>query len=162
VRHLVADIDPALDPDSVTDQQCDAIYARFLELYEQQWVAFPDVTPALTGLRLLRVPIAVLTNGPEERQQRKIGALGLGGLVDGVWTSEGIGASKPEPQAYLTVCDAMGLPPDLVLHVGDNEEFDLRGATAAGLHGVHLDRERKRPRSPDRIHHLEELCLRFA
>ncbi|UQN28684.1 HAD family hydrolase [Brachybacterium kimchii] len=151
VRHLVDDLRlddprrpggprPAGDPHRLADAECDAFYDRFLTLYEQEWRAFDDVLPTLRALDDLRLPVAVLTNGPELRQQKKMRALGLRDLVVGVWTSEGIGAAKPDPASYLTVCAAVDLEPTDVLHVGDNPEHDLRGAQDAGLRALHLDR----------------------
>ncbi|MCG7311123.1 HAD family hydrolase [Brachybacterium sp. ACRRE] len=120
--------------------ECDALYDRFLALYEQEWRAFGDALPTLRALADLRIPVAVLTNGPERRQQKKMRDLGLRDLVVGVWTSERIGAAKPDPASYLTVCAALGLEPADALHVGDNPEHDLRGAQEAGLRALHLDR----------------------
>lgn len=156
VRHLVDDLrldDPRLDgarrpdgprptgaPHRLDAAECDALYDRFLTLYEQEWKAFDDALPTLRSLDELRIPVAVLTNGPERRQQKKMRDLGLRDLVVGVWTSEGIGAAKPDPASYLTVCAAVDLEPTDVLHVGDNPEHDLRGAQDAGLRALHLDR----------------------
>lgn len=154
MRGLLADIGSFHGAWTVDDRACDQIYSRFVDLYEQEWAPFQDAVPVLQELRRRGLPVAVLTNGPEERQQRKVRHLGLRDLVVGVWTSEAMGASKPEPRSYLTVCEAMGVEAHQVLHVGDNEAFDLHGAKAAGLHGVHLDRTRQLAPSPQRISDL--------
>jgi putative hydrolase of the HAD superfamily len=155
VRYLLEDVTPSSTP--VTDETCDVIYQRFLDLYEAEWVAYPDAVPTLRELDRRGTSLAILTNGPENRQQRKVRMLGLSQFVLGVWTSEGVGASKPEPRSYLTVCEAIGKEPDHVLHVGDDEALDMRGATAAGLRGIHLDRGGRLRPSPRRIVGLDEV-----
>lgn len=138
-------------------QQLDLIYERFLTLYEQEWVAFHDAIPTLRALRARGLRVAVLTNGPEERQQRTARALGLSPWVRGVWTSDRLGARKPDERTYLAVCEALAVAPGSVLHVGDNREHDLDGATSAGLNALHLDRSLRRPPAPDSIGSLLDL-----
>ncbi len=189
VRHLLADlgtedarrpgsprrIDPPGRPDRqrridslrLTDsprrpgaEECDALYDRFLALYEEEWTAFDDALPTLRALCGRGVPIAVLTNGPERRQQKKMRDLGLRDLVVGVWTSERFGAAKPDPASYLTVCRALDLDPAEVLHVGDNPVHDLGGARDAGLQALHLDRRGDAAGDGDRISGLGDLVGR--
>lgn len=138
-------------------QQLDLIYERFLTLYEQEWVAFHDAIPTLRALRDRSLRVAVLTNGPDERQQRKVRALGLSPWVLGVWTSDRLGARKPDERTYLAVCEALAVAPGSVLHVGDNRAHDLDGATSAGLNALPLDRSLRRPLAPDRIGGLLDL-----
>lgn len=165
VRHLLADLgtEDARRPGSPRQpgaEECDALYDRFLALYEEEWTAFDDALPALRAIRGRGVPIAVLTNGPEQRQQKKMRDLGLRDLVVGVWTSERIGAAKPDPASYLTVCRALDLDPGEVLHVGDNPAHDLVGARDAGLQALHLDRRGDAAGDGDRISGLGDLVCR--
>ncbi|GAA1483763.1 HAD family hydrolase [Brachybacterium fresconis] len=154
VRGLLESLGPA---QSISDPECDRIYARFVELYEREWIGFDDAVPVLRELHRQGVRLAILTNGPEARQQRKAHHLGIREYVSGVWTSEALGAAKPRPSTYRAVCEALEVDPSYVLHVGDNEDLDLRGATQAGLHGLHLDRAERLPRSPRRITRLVDV-----
>lgn len=158
VRHLFRAF--GRESESLDDDRCDRHYARFLALYEESWVAFDDALPVLRALEERSIPVAVLTNGPEERQQRKVRRLGLAPWVVGVWTSEHLAAKKPEARTYLTVCAALGAEPATVLHAGDDRECDLDGALAAGLSSLHLDRRCVLPDAPYRIRGLEELLTR--
>ncbi|MGO1390104.1 HAD family hydrolase [Brachybacterium alimentarium] len=155
IRHLLADIDQRLEAGRLEDEQCDLLYERFLEVYEEEWVGFADAVPVLRGLHDRRIPVAVLTNGPEERQQRKARVLDLEPWALGVWTSERLAAKKPEASTYLTVCGALGIEPGAVLHIGDNVEHDLHGARAAGLQALHLDRGQAFAESSQRITTLD-------
>lgn len=161
VRSLLSEAGRGEEAERLHGDECDRHYARFLALYEQEWVAFEDALTILRALQERGIPTAILTNGAEERQQRKVQSLGLAPFVVGVWTSEHLAAKKPAPSTYLTVCAALGLDPADVLHVGDNPEHDLHGAHAAGLPALHLDRRRIHPAAPERIGALEELLERL-
>lgn len=43
------------------------------------------------------------------------------------------GHRKPEPAAYLSVCDALGVPPDRCVFIGDGGSHELSGAAALGM-----------------------------
>ena len=77
IRALLGELGRSEDADRTCDAKAERLYSRFLELYEQEWVAFDDAVPALRALHEREVPVAILTNGPEERQQRKARVLGL-------------------------------------------------------------------------------------
>ena len=145
VRALLSELGRSGDVGWTSAAEAERLYSRFLELYEQEWVAFDDAVPALRALHEREIPVAILTNGPEERQQRKARELGLREWVVGVWTSESLAARKPEAEAYLQVCTALGEEPEVVLHVGDDLPLDRKGAEAAGLQALHLDRAARTP-----------------
>ena len=54
--------------------------------------------------------------------------------------SSDVGHAKPRPEPFRTALDALGIErPKEVLHVGDIERTDVRGALAAGMRAVRLD-----------------------
>lgn len=161
VTHLLRDLGRGAEAAGLSDADRDRLYGRYVELYEEEWVGFADAVPTLKALRERELPVAVLTNGPEERQQRKVRAIGIAPWVVGVWTSGRLAARKPETTTYLRVCEALGTDPRAVLHVGDNIEHDLDGALAAGLRALHLDRRRELASSPQRITGLAEILDRL-
>ncbi|WP_457950041.1 HAD family hydrolase [Pseudarthrobacter sp. alpha12b] len=124
-----------------TDAQLDELFAAYLQNYEQAWTAFPDAAPMLELLRASGIPAAVVTNGNHDQQTSKIKRIGLEPLLDGVFSSELMGHTKPEPEAFLVPCMSMGLSPAETLYVGDNYHTDITGARTAGLRAVHLDRD---------------------
>jgi putative hydrolase of the HAD superfamily len=140
-RGRLRDFLPLLDhPVPATDAEMDEIFGGFLSRYPQNWSAFPDALPALEVAKSNDWRIGVLTNGITQQQTAKLAAIGLAGHVDVVSTSEGLGFSKPAPEAYLLTCNALGVDPAETLMIGDNLEVDVLGARAAGLTAEHLDR----------------------
>jgi putative hydrolase of the HAD superfamily len=62
------------------------------------------------------------------------------GVVVEVITDSGIvGVAKPDPLLFAATIDALGLPPERILHVGDSVHYDVEGARACGLQAVHFD-----------------------
>jgi putative hydrolase of the HAD superfamily len=127
-------------PVPVEDDELDEVFAGFLAAYRSSWAAFPDARPALEVARSNGWRIGVLTNGHGVQQNAKLAAIGLAELVDVVSTSEGLGFSKPAPEAYHLTCEALGVDPADTLMIGDNLELDVVAARSAGLRAEHLDR----------------------
>ncbi|MFF3560178.1 HAD family hydrolase [Streptomyces sp. NPDC002574] len=123
----------------VTDEAADAWFAAYYVHYEAAWTAFPDVVPALDALTP-GYRHGLLSNSATAHQERKLARLGLRDRFEFLLCSQELGYAKPAPQAFWAACQALGLPPSEVAYVGDKADTDARGANAAGLHGVWLDR----------------------
>ncbi|MEU8661553.1 HAD family hydrolase [Actinoplanes philippinensis] len=144
----------------LTDAEADALFAGYLERYEAGWTIFDDAIPALRRVRAAGLTAAVLTNGDEGQQRRKLDRLGLSCEIDVLVASSSLPAGKPDPRAYRHVVDLLGLPPAAALMVGDSLEKDVRGALAAGLPAVLLDRSGAHPDvEVRRIGSLDELTF---
>jgi len=50
-----------------------------------------------------------------------------------------VGHAKPRPEPFLATINALGLRPEEIIHVGDNERTDVRGALAMGMRAIRLD-----------------------
>jgi putative hydrolase of the HAD superfamily len=50
-----------------------------------------------------------------------------------------VGHAKPRPEIFRAAVDRLGIAPEQVLHIGDNERTDVRGALDAGLRAIRLD-----------------------
>lgn len=98
---------------------------------------YPDVRPALTGLRDLGVRIVVAGN-----QTSKAGSLlrALELPADLVITSAEWGVAKPDPAFYARVLKASGAAAAETLYVGDHPVNDVFPAKASGLRVAHLRR----------------------
>ncbi|MEU3826379.1 HAD family hydrolase [Streptomyces sp. SID161] len=123
----------------LTDDEADAWFRRYLAHYEAAWSLFPDVLPVLEVLATSHRH-AVLSNSSITVQEHKLRVLGLLDRFETVLCAAELGVAKPQPGAFLAVCEALGLPPREVAYVGDHPEIDGRGAAEAGLLSVWIDR----------------------
>jgi putative hydrolase of the HAD superfamily len=123
----------------LTDSEAEQWFARFKSHYEASFALFPDVLPVLDVLAA-GYRHGVLSNASLQVQQPKLRALGVRDRFEVLVCAVDIGVAKPEPAAFHTACEALGLPPAEVLYVGDEPDIDARGAAEAGLTGVWLDR----------------------
>jgi putative hydrolase of the HAD superfamily len=82
--------------------------------------------------------LGVLTNGVPAVQARKIAALGLCPYVDAVvYAMEcGTGAGKPQRQAFHEIASRLGVTPERVVIVGNDERCDVIGAIEAGMRSI--------------------------
>lgn len=122
------------------DAEADDLFADYLALYEGGWTAFDDAVPALRRVRDAGLTVAILTNGDDEQQSAKVDRVGLTSEIDVLIASSVLPEGKPAPRAFLGAMDFLGMRPDQALMVGDSLERDVRGALAAGLDAVLLDR----------------------
>ena len=145
-----------VDVDGMPDDVADAHFREYHRRYADAWSAFPDVVPALTRLRGSH-RLAVLTNGDQEHQEGKLRRAGLTDLVEQTVATSSLGAAKPEPEAFLRALDRLGVPPEGATYIGDRLDVDARGAQAAGLTGVWLDRSGAGP-VPDDVRTITSLA----
>jgi 2-haloalkanoic acid dehalogenase type II len=106
-----------------------------VELYSE----VPEVLGALGAVRT-----AIVSNADHEH----LAAWSFTLPVEFIVISESIRAYKPDPLVFRTVLERLGLEAHEVLHVGDSDVDDVKGAKAAGLRVAWLNRE-GRPRRPD-------------
>lgn len=103
------------------------------------------VPKGLWDLLSLGVELAVVSNsdGSVERQLRthQICQVGLGGGVPvlGIVDSHVVGVQKPDPRIFEIGLEATGTDPSRSAYVGDSCRFDMNGAEAAGMVGLHFD-----------------------
>lgn len=125
----------------VSDAEADELFAGYLRLYEAGWAAFDDAIPALRRTRAAGLTVAILTNGEESQQLRKLARSGLHAEIDLLVASSTLPAGKPDACAFQHTIARLGLDAESALMVGDSYEMDFLGARAAGLPAVLLDRD---------------------
>ncbi|MFJ9538700.1 HAD family hydrolase [Streptomyces sp. NPDC101225] len=125
--------------EELTDAEAEAWFGRYIAHYETAWSLFPDVLPVLDALAASHRH-AVLSNSSLTVQDRKLRVLGVHDRFEAVLCAAELGVSKPEAGAFLAACEALELAPHQVAYVGDHPEIDGRGAAAAGLLSVWIDR----------------------
>lgn len=91
---------------------------------------FPGVRQTVVRLREIGLKTAVLSDFPlGDRLER----LGLDGLWDVAMSSEDAGSLKPDPQPFRELAKRLEADPGRILYVGNNCEYDVGGAAAAGM-----------------------------
>jgi len=99
---------------------------------------FPDVIDTLQWLRDCGYRLGAVTNrgysGPHFQAEMR--GLGLSDLFEVVSISCDVGYMKPHPRIFQHALDAMGLPPQETMMVGDNLRADVAGAKALGMIAV--------------------------
>ena len=126
------------DDEALADAAFEVFFAA-----RQEVVLFDDALPALQRLSA-RYPVIGLTNGNADLQR-----VGIAAHFRGCITAREFGAGKPEPAIFHAACDALGVPPAKVLHVGDDPLLDVAGALRAGLQAAWVRRDDAVPAAAD-------------
>jgi putative hydrolase of the HAD superfamily len=118
---------------------------RFVNIVRAHW---PDIRLPRETVRVLAElqpgwRIGVLTNGRADTQRRKVAALGLTDFVDAViFAAEcGDGRGKPDRAPFVAILEALDVPADRAVFVGDDLDADIFGASHAGMRAIRLIRD---------------------
>ena len=60
-------------------------------------------------------------------------------------SAEAVGALKPHRASFDALSEALGVPPEQIVHVGDREDVDVAGALAAGMRAWRLTSKKRAP-----------------
>jgi FMN hydrolase / 5-amino-6-(5-phospho-D-ribitylamino)uracil phosphatase len=95
---------------------------------------YADALPALEFLAS-RLPLVALSNGNADLQR-----IGLGSYFKASISAQAFGVGKPDPRIFQAAADAAQVPPQQVLHVGDDATMDVLGALDCGMQAVWINR----------------------
>ena len=125
----------------VSREACIELFPKLYRRFEDPdvWRIFDDVMPALDDLASRGFRLGIVSNW-DNRLKPLLRRLKLDGFFDFVCVSCDIGFTKPSPVIFEHTIGKFGLPPERMLHVGDQVDEDLKGARNAGLHSLLLDR----------------------
>jgi len=121
---------------------------------------FDDVLPALAALRP-RYRLGLCSN-TQSFGLEFLARTGVWGQLDAAALSFEVGAVKPHPVMFATLCARLGVSPDRTLMVGDDPVADIGGARAAGLQALRIDRDGAGLATEEAIRSLAELRDRIA
>ncbi len=108
----------------------------------------PESVAAIADLHDAGLPLAIVSNADGTVDRILAGAgvcqVGPGPLVPvaTIVDSGALGVAKPDPATFAPALEALGTDPARTAHVGDSVHYDVRGAEAAGMIGVHFDPRR--------------------
>lgn len=112
--------------------------------------AYEDAVDVLTLLReQTNLKLGVISSGLALKQAEKLVRLGVVNLfdADGIFISDDIGISKPNPKLWLRACQAMGVRPSECIYVGDRPRLDVDPCNRIGMITV-LNRRTARQHEP--------------
>jgi putative hydrolase of the HAD superfamily len=129
---------------------------RHSELRNAAICPLPGAIDALVRLRNEGSRLGLITNGGSEGQRAKIERFDLAGHFEYIGIEGEVGFGKPHRVAYETALARLGVGANECWMVGDNLEWDVAGAQAAGIHGIWLDRRgrglsQRSEITPDRV-----------
>ena len=113
--------------------------AIFLKHYNQQMLAetrpYPGVVEGLRTLADAGLPMAVLTNKPNQLSIEILDGLELTKFFRAVYGGDSFSTKKPDPTGVLTVLRELGISPEAGAMVGDSD-VDIQTARNAGMVAV--------------------------
>jgi putative hydrolase of the HAD superfamily len=116
----------------------------FLAALDDRAVEFTPGAEQALALASAAGSTGLVTNGPRDRQEPKVDALGLGERLDTVVYAGDLDRRKPHAAPFDRALAALDVTPDRAVYVGNSLEYDVAGAFTAGIDAVWL-----RP-APDR------------
>lgn len=118
---------------------------------------YDDAIPALNELRADGHGLVVVSNW-DCALPDWLGPPGLLELVDGVVTSAEVGVAKPDARVFRRALELAGVGADQAVHVGDSPAKDVKGAHAAGIRAVLVQRDGEPPPGVEHVRSLRELA----
>jgi putative hydrolase of the HAD superfamily len=115
----------------------EAVYEEFAG--PSAWRIHDDVLSTLDHLASRGVALGIISNW-DERLLPLLRALKLADYFDAIVVSCDVGFTKPSPVIFEQAACKLGLPPPVILHVGDSHQADVMGARAAGFASLELAR----------------------
>ncbi|MFQ5588813.1 MAG: HAD-IA family hydrolase [Nitrospiria bacterium] len=127
--------------DGIHFPQFEAYFEALYRLFEEKdtWRCFPEVESVLRDLRRAGYILGIISNF-DSRLLSISAKLGLRTYFDTIVFSSGAGAAKPRPEIFEAALKKTGFKPEETLYVGDHPKHDVKGARAAGMRAILLDR----------------------
>ena len=104
--------------------------------------AYPGLHQLLDSLRG-KARIGIISNAQRLFTMPELSKFGLTGFFDPIVLSSDLGVRKPGPRIFRTALDAVGVPPEAAVFIGDNLYDDVYGAGSIGMKTIWIDRGTK-------------------
>lgn len=120
---------------SIEHPDFEALRLEFLERYQANCAVhsrlFDGMAELLSDIEKAKLVWGVATNKPLRFAEPIMQALGLAERSKVLLTPDHVARSKPDPEMILKACEALNVPPQSVLYVGDDAR-DIEAGSAAG------------------------------
>jgi len=118
---------------------------------------YPEVKDVLRSLRQMGLKIGIVSNGFQIDIHEILSRTGLESEFDVTVGVDDAGKPKPHPEIFEYALKKLKIKPHEALFVGDNPKTDYRGAEAAGLKPLLIDRSGKIQGQYRKIRSLREI-----
>ncbi len=129
----------------VRPRDIDAAADAINEVYmKDPFVPIDDVAEQLCRLQDAGVRLAIVSNATGKVEadlaRHRICAVDSAdcAVVEIVIDSHVVGVEKPDPTIFAIALDALQLPADRCIYLGDSVHFDVNGARGAGIEALHV------------------------
>ena len=110
------------------------IYGKWEKIFRRV-KPFRGLGPALEDLKARGLKLGVMSDFPVGN---KLNYFRVDGHWDVTMSSEDTGYLKPHKAPFLALAEKLGCAPEEVIYVGNSHEYDIKGASAAGMKTVYI------------------------
>ncbi|GKU01236.1 hydrolase-the had superfamily protein [Fusarium langsethiae] len=104
----------------------------------------PEAISLLETIRGSGRKIVVITEGPQDAQERAGRDLGIEQYIDFLATTNYFGVAKVSG-LFGKVLDHLKIQPHEMVYIGDSQQRDVEPATKEGIYAIHLDEDQTEP-----------------
>ncbi len=119
-------------PSDIKSTQNNEAYTVFWRA-RQKVTLYPEVHPLLKQLSS-QLPLVSVSNGNACTK-----SLGIDHYLQHSINAIDTGKAKPHPSMFLLACKKLAIEPEQLVHIGDNIDMDIAGATNAGCRSIWLN-----------------------
>eukprot|EP01031_Cornospumella_fuschlensis_P029274 gene29274-35341_t len=155
-------VDQSLDPSyTLSDSMFTNYFNLVYDYYAlpEAYIVYDDTIELLKYAQSHGIRIGVLTNSSQRTVKIVLPALNLSSYVSFSLSCQDLGHAKPSAQAFQAAISRFrdidkGIESASILHVGDDDKEDWKGAKAAGLQAILIDRQNQCA-----LHKGDKICL---
>lgn len=135
--------------DRSDEEHATRLSRAYMEERDARLALFPDARTVLDELKRRSYPLGLITNGPADIQRQEIATLGIADVLGPIFIEGELGFGKPVAEVFRRAAEAMALPPEALLMVGNSFHHDIIPAIRAGWRTAWVRRESDVPPSAD-------------
>lgn len=127
---------------------------KYLEYFSESTTIEQNVMDTLQKLKSMGIKLVIITNGFQNVQETRIKSSGLLNIINEYFTSESVGAPKPNPKMFIEAknyLESINCSTNDLWVVGDTYNADIKGAINAGFNSCWLNTNY----SKDKVHFTE-------
>lgn len=126
------------------EELLDALVNIYSMAFERDLKLYPDVKTVLDIL-YKKYKLGLISEGPADMQRNTLKILGLDEYFHFTFFSSEVGLIKSEGTLFNYALNQIVYAPNKLIHIGDSQLRDIKGAKKAGLKVVWLNRVQEHP-----------------